>query len=199
MASTESLLIWQLLRWQFSQVLRFMSDGIRKQVWPLLLELHPDNLRPYPAEVEFSHVEYSQVMLDVNRSIKRFPPAIPSDQRVSMQDQLIRLILRVITEYPQLQYYQVMLCILINLETLNTVIVDYNSIIGFLIKGYHDVAITFLLVVGEVMAFHIMEKLSTNHLKHFMEPTMEKTAELLDYVFPLLDHLHPELCDYIEK
>ena len=49
------------------------------------------------------------------------------------------------------------------------------------------------------MAFHIMEKLSTNHLKHFMEPTMEKTAELLDYIFPLLDHLHPELCDYIEK
>ena len=87
----------------------FLSDDIRKQVWPLLLELHPGKLEPYPAEVEFSHVEYSQVVLDVNRSIKRFPPAIPSDQRVSMQDQLIRLILRVITKHPQLQYYQVIL------------------------------------------------------------------------------------------
>lgn len=148
-----------------------INDDIRKRVWPLLLELNLDDLEPYPENVDYSHVEFSQVVLDVNRSIKRFPPAIPSDQRVAMQDQLIRLILKIITKHPQLQYYQ----------------------------GYHDVAITFLLVVGETMAFHIMEKLSINYLKHFMEPTMEKTAELLDYIFPLLEHIHPELCDYIER
>lgn len=83
------------------------TDDIRKQVWPLLLELNLDDLEPYSENVEYSHVEFSQVVLDVNRSIKRFPPAIPSDQRVAMQDQLIRLILKIITKHPQLQYYQV--------------------------------------------------------------------------------------------
>ncbi|XP_065208354.1 TBC1 domain family member 20 [Planococcus citri] len=149
-----------------------VNDEIRKQVWPLLIDLQPEEFDEAPSPEEYeNHIEYSQVVLDVNRSIKRFPPGIPYESRVAMQDQLVRLILRVIMKYPQLQYYQ----------------------------GYHDVAITFLLVVGENIAFHIMEKLSTNHLKHFMEPTMEKTSELLEYIFPLMNHVHPELCDYLER
>ncbi len=86
-------------------------DDIRKRVWPLLLELHHENMDSSALEEEYkSHVEFSQVVLDVNRSIKRFPPGIPYFQRVAIQDQLIRLILRVITKHPQLQYYQVMHC-----------------------------------------------------------------------------------------
>lgn len=54
-------------------------------------------------------------------------------------------------------------------------------------------------MVEEDIAFYIMEKLSTNHLKHFMEPTMEKTSELLEYIFPLMNHIHSELCDYLER
>ena len=46
-------------------------------------------------------------------------------------------------------------------------------------KGYHDVAITFLLVVGEVLGYHIMQRLSISHLKEFMAPTMENTMGLL--------------------
>lgn len=48
-----------------------------------------------------------QVVLDVNRSLKRFPPGIPYEQRVALQDQLTVLILRVIIKYPHLKYYQV--------------------------------------------------------------------------------------------
>lgn len=47
------------------------------------------------------------MVLDVNRSLKRFPPGIPYEQRVALQDQLTVLILRVIMKYPHLKYYQV--------------------------------------------------------------------------------------------
>ena len=76
-----------------------------------------------------------------------------------LQDQLTRLIIRILSQHPDLNYYQ----------------------------GYHDVAITFLLVVGEEMAFNILEKLSNGPwLREFMEPTMEKTTYLLNYMYPLV-------------
>lgn len=66
-------------------------------------------------------------------------------------------------------------------------------------QGYHDVAITFLLVVGEDLAFRIMEKLSTHHLRDCMEPTMEKTSHLLNYVYPLVNRVNPRLCTFLDK
>ncbi|KAL3282548.1 hypothetical protein HHI36_005728 [Cryptolaemus montrouzieri] len=124
-----------------------VADDLRKKIWPLLLEVDPESNETIPSLEELSsHSEYNQVILDVNRSLSRFPPGIPLSQRLALQDQLTVLILRVIIKYPNLRYYQ----------------------------GYHDVAITFLLVVGEVVAFRIMERLSTDHLKECMETTMEK-------------------------
>lgn len=85
-----------------------ISDDLRKRVWPLLLSLDKENNEPAPQLEELSnHPEYNQVVLDVNRSLKRFPPGIPYDQRVALQDQLTVLILRVITKFPHLSYYQV--------------------------------------------------------------------------------------------
>ena len=52
--------------------------------------------------------------------------------------------------------------------------------------SYHDVAITFLLVVGEQLGFHIVEKLSAKQLKDFMAPTMEKTTYLLHFMYPIV-------------
>lgn len=110
-------------------------------------------------------------MLDVNRSLKRFPPGIPYEQRVALQDQLTVLILRVIIKYPHLKYYQ----------------------------GYHDVAITFLLVVGEEVAFEIMEVLSTNHLVECMQETMEPTQKRLMSIYPIIQRKNKALCEYLEK
>ncbi|KAK9510789.1 hypothetical protein O3M35_005501 [Rhynocoris fuscipes] len=150
----------------------FVHDHLRKQCWPLLLGVPLSGGEPLSSEETLrSHPEYSQVVLDVNRSLKRFPPGVPYNQRVALQGQLTNLILRVITKYPHLRYYQ----------------------------GYHDVAITFLLVVGEDLAFRIMEKLSTNHLRDCMEPTMEKTSHLLNYVYPLINRANPELCAYLDR
>jgi hypothetical protein len=66
-------------------------------------------------------------------------------------------------------------------------------------QGYHDVAVTFLLVVGEDAAFQIMERLSTDHLKDCMEPTMDRTSYLLNFIFPLIHRLNPALCDFLDR
>ena len=47
------------------------------------------------------------VVLDVNRSLKRFPPGIEEADRPVLQDQLTRLIVRVLVAHPGLHYYQV--------------------------------------------------------------------------------------------
>lgn len=149
-----------------------INDDLRRKVWPLLVGVDPKLVDPVPSLEELnSHPEYNQVVLDVNRSLKRFPPGIPYEQRVALQDQLTVLILRVIIKYPHLKYYQ----------------------------GYHDVAITFLLVVGEEVAFHVMEILSTNHLVECMQETMEPTQRRLMFIYPLVRRENAALCDYLER
>ena len=126
-----------------------INDDLRRRAWPQLIGvdiLTETCILPTQEEVE-GHKSYNQVLLDVNRSLKRFPPGISDEQRPELQDQLVRLIVRVLTKHPDLHYYQ----------------------------GYHDIAITFLLVVGEQLGFHIVERLSAGkQLREFMEPTMER-------------------------
>lgn len=149
-----------------------INDDLRRKVWPLLVGIDPEMVEPAPTLDELkTHPEYNQVILDVNRSLKRFPPGIPYEQRIALQDQLTVLILRVIIKYPHLKYYQ----------------------------GYHDVAVTFLLVVGDEIAFHVMEILSTNHLVECMQETMEPTQKRLMSLYPLLRREKPALCDYLER
>lgn len=59
------------------------------------------------------------------------------DEREVLQEQLIDIILDVLRRNPQLHYYQ----------------------------GYHDIVVTFLLVVGERMAIALVETLSNHHLR----------------------------------
>ena len=115
---------------------------MRVKVWPRLLRINQSETVTILTDEELSqHHEYNQgnlttvcfrnphhqlfftVVLDVNRSLKRFPPGIDEADRPQLQDQLTRLIVRVLVARPGLHYYQ----------------------------GYHDVAITFLLVVGETV------------------------------------------------
>ena len=111
------------------------------------------------------------VVLDVNRSLKRFPPGIEEEERPALQEQLTRLIVRVLIAQPGLHYYQ----------------------------GYHDVAITFLLVVGETVGYQIMERLSVTHLRQFMTPSMENTMGLLQLMYPIIRRSSPELHQHLVK
>lgn len=50
---------------------------MRRKVWPRLLEVDPNPAERAPLLSELSdHPEYNQVILDVNRSLKRFPPGM---------------------------------------------------------------------------------------------------------------------------
>lgn len=62
---------------------------------------------------------------------------MPDEQRMDLQEELTDIILRVLQKNPQLHYYQ----------------------------GYHDIVVTFLLVLGERLATALVEKLSTHHLR----------------------------------
>ncbi len=151
-----------------------LDDEIRRKAWPVLANVPRivlEEVLPSQEECE-AHPEYRQVVLDVDRSLKRFPPGIKEEERPGLQDQLTRLIVRVLIKHgPSVHYYQ----------------------------GYHDVAITFLLVVGEEMGYHIMQRLTLTHLKEFMAPTMERTTFLLNYVYPILERESPQLHDFLEQ
>lgn len=62
---------------------------------------------------------------------------MPAAERAVLQEQLIDIILEVLKGNPQLHYYQ----------------------------GYHDVAVSLLLVVGERMAIAMLDTLSNFHLR----------------------------------
>ncbi|XP_023163892.1 TBC1 domain family member 20 [Drosophila hydei] len=149
-----------------------VNDDLRRVLWPQLAGVDVANLDRVPTLDELqSHPEYHQVVLDVNRSLKRFPPGIPYEQRIALQDQLTVLILRVIKKYPNLSYYQ----------------------------GYHDVAVTFLLVAGEEVAFAIMEQLSTTHFSECMQETMEATQRRLMFIWPIVLFEQPELFHFLQR
>uniref|UniRef100_A0A8C5I1K6 TBC1 domain family member 20-like n=1 Tax=Gouania willdenowi TaxID=441366 RepID=A0A8C5I1K6_GOUWI len=134
-----------------------LTDEIRCQVWPRLLNVPPDNLKKEPEMVEReNNKDYNQVLLDVQRSLRRFPPGMPDEQREGLQEELINIILRVLKHNPQLHYYQ----------------------------GYHDIVVTFLLVLGERLATALMEKLSTHHLRYLLTHTFSSQlfSRLLDFL-----------------
>ncbi|XP_075151665.1 TBC1 domain family member 20 [Haematobia irritans] len=149
-----------------------VSDDLRRTLWPLLAGVDVSTLEPAPKLSDLqTHPEYNQVVLDVNRSLKRFPPGIPYEQRIALQDQLTVLILRVINKYPYLRYYQ----------------------------GYHDVAVTFLLVVGEEVAFAVMEELSTTHFCECMQETMDSTQKRLMFIWPIVNFENSALFQFLQR
>ncbi|KAL7843164.1 hypothetical protein AOLI_G00246760 [Acnodon oligacanthus] len=149
-----------------------LTDEIRCKVWPRLLNVPVDSIPEELDKVEReNNKDYNQVLLDVQRSLRRFPPGMPDEQREGLQEELIDIILRVLQKNPQLHYYQ----------------------------GYHDIVVTFLLVLGERLATALVEKLSTHHLRDFMDPTMDNTKHILNYLMPIIERVNPEVYDFMQQ
>lgn len=149
-----------------------ICDDVRRLVWPKIggVSVYETSPRPAVEDIE-NHPYYSQVVLDVKRSLKRFPPSIAEAQRIALQDKLVFMIMRVLMKNPELHYYQ----------------------------GYHDICVTILLVLGEEIGFLLVEKLSRTNLSVFMEKTMAHTAEVLEHIYPLIGHGSPKLRSFLEK
>ncbi|XP_066526885.1 TBC1 domain family member 20 [Hoplias malabaricus] len=149
-----------------------LTDDIRCKVWPRILNVPIDSIPEELDKVQReNHKDYHQVLLDVQRSLRRFPPGMPDEQREGLQEELIDIILRVLQKNPQLHYYQ----------------------------GYHDIVVTFLLVLGERLATALVEKLSTHHLRDFMDPTMDNTNHILNYLMPIIEQVNPEVYDFMQQ
>ncbi|XP_037667911.1 TBC1 domain family member 20 isoform X2 [Choloepus didactylus] len=110
-------------------------------------------------------------LLNINTSDSPPISGMPAEQREGLQEELIDIILLILERNPQLHYYQ----------------------------GYHDIVVTFLLVVGEKLAASLVEKLSTHHLRDFMDPTMDNTKHILNYLMPIIDQVNPELHDFMQS
>lgn len=146
-----------------------INSDLRSKVWPHLLGVADVK---FEIDQEFEHSEHEshgQVKLDVDRCLGSFPDWIEKSQRPHMQDELLKMIVEVLGRQPVLNYYQ----------------------------GYHDVAITFLFVCGREQGLPALERLSTHHLRDFMDPTMDKTSHILNYLRPILERLNPALVDFI--
>uniref|UniRef100_A0A8C8CLR7 Zgc:63863 n=1 Tax=Oncorhynchus tshawytscha TaxID=74940 RepID=A0A8C8CLR7_ONCTS len=100
-------------------------------------------------DIRENHKDFNQVLLDIRRSLKHFPRG--NSLTHVLQEQLIDSILIVLQKNPALHYYQ----------------------------GYHDIVVTFLLVVGERMDIAMV--------RDFMDPTMDSTKHILNYLMPILD------------
>ncbi|KAJ7991747.1 hypothetical protein DPEC_G00287090 [Dallia pectoralis] len=147
-----------------------LTDEIRRKVWPKLLNVNVYDLPGKPTkDVRENHKDYNQVLLDVRRSMKRFPKGMRADTRQVLQEKMIDIILVVLQKNPALNYYQ----------------------------GYHDIVVTFLLVVGERLSIAMLETLSNYHLRDFMDPTMDSTKHILNYLIPILEDADPELHDFM--
>ena len=85
-----------------------VTNDVRALAWPKLLNVDPKvKLRRRPWEELTRHRDYNQVVLDVRRSLRRFPPGLTQEEQELLQVKLNTLILRVLCEHEELHYYQV--------------------------------------------------------------------------------------------
>lgn len=158
-----------------------ITIDLRCKVWTKLLNVNAFELskncgarkKDKTSEMKQFHCHkyWRQVNLDVDRSHRRFPAEMRASRRRSLQEQLVRVIMRVLQRNQDLHYYQ----------------------------GYHDVAVTLLLVVGEDLATALLEQMSLHQLRDFMEGTMDKTNKMLAFLHPIISEADPELEDFLVR
>lgn len=150
----------------------FIFDDLRRMAWPLITDTRTFVTSPTPDEATIkAHSCYYQVCMDVDRSIKRFPPSVKEVQRLAIQEQLVVLIMRLLIANPPFHYYQ----------------------------GFHDICVTFLLVLGEERSFTILDSITKTHLREFLEPTMEKTSILLELIPLIIEKEDEQLFAFLER
>ncbi|XP_047350218.1 TBC1 domain family member 20 [Vespa velutina] len=153
----------------------FVTDGIRRVLWPKILRLSMDEIIPVEGlktiYTKIPNEVYQQILKDVARSGSHISPTATEKETEHFQDQLTQIICWVLHRHPELNYYQ----------------------------GYNDVAATILLVMGLQEGLYVLESISMEFLERFMEKTMEKVNQELFYIFALLERVHPTLLEHLEN
>ncbi|KAI8391521.1 rab-GTPase-TBC domain-containing protein [Radiomyces spectabilis] len=99
----------------------FVNDALRRRVWPVLLKCSETEVDL--KEHTEKHRNEAQVDLDTPRSLNTFPQGVSEERRNQLQQELNRVIVRVLRSHPNLHYYQ----------------------------GFHDICAVFLLIFEPVI------------------------------------------------
>jgi len=142
-----------------------LSNDLRIFAWPKLLNTPPNEVKIVDGEEMRASRDFNQVEMDVQRSVRRFPPGLSQTDQKIVKRKLVRVIVNVLMRNPKLFYYQ----------------------------GFHDICVTFLLVGGEAFAITTVESLTSFHLKDYLCATMEPTSKILDLMFPLIGKVNCRL------
>lgn len=99
-----------------------------------------------------------------------------SQSKFKLRDQelkakLVKLIVRLLIEKPQLHYYQ----------------------------GFHDVCLTYMTLEGEEESFKKLNTLVDSHFSRFMQPTMLETQELLAYIPVIVGFEDKEIKSFLDR
>lgn len=142
-----------------------VNDSLRAQAWPELLQCglqgHSDEGDEEVARTDFVPLEFlphhrdePQVQKDVERSYINYPVGLTDSEQEQLRSRLKRLIVRILREVPDLNYYQ----------------------------GYHDVAAVIAIIFGEDerIAYRVLYHITLGYLRDHMLETIEPTmAQLL--------------------
>ncbi|XP_008549043.1 TBC1 domain family member 20 isoform X2 [Microplitis demolitor] len=159
-----------------SSKLGFVTDDIRRVLWPKILRLTDNESNKVGEELDSIHTLipdeiYQQILKDVARSGSHLSHNATKSEIDTFHNELTKIICWVLYKHPNMNYYQ----------------------------GYNDVAATVLIVMGLKPGLHVLEKISIEFLERFMEQTMEKVNQELFYIFALLERVHPSLLEHLEN
>ncbi|CAJ0958753.1 unnamed protein product, partial [Mesorhabditis belari] len=113
------------------------------------------------------HKEWRQVDMDVQRTLARFPPNISEQHRTTLQEDLTPLIVQILSTNPGFNYYQ----------------------------GFHDVLLTFLLVLGKEKALKVgLDITRSGSFRAYLLKSLEDSVlKELNLVYVILSRADPEL------
>ncbi|XP_065914315.1 TBC1 domain family member 20-like [Dysidea avara] len=148
------------------------NNEVRQKVWPVLIATDSSlKLLGNNDPSLRSHRDKGQVMLDVDRCVRRLPAEIPLIRRRRYQQQILNIILQLLIHHPDIHYYQ----------------------------GLHDIVLTFVLAVGDKVAYAVMDMLVEHHLRDFLDANMTRTRLYISFLKPLLTLLDPDLEEFITR
>ncbi|KAG9070678.1 hypothetical protein KI688_008217 [Linnemannia hyalina] len=150
----------------------FVTDGIRRRAWPLLLRTHVPR-RQAAANTSVPHKDDDQVRLDVIRSFTHLSSETKSQQayKKQKQDELLHVILDVLQRHPKLSYYQ----------------------------GFHDVCTCLIVVLGKEAATLAAETLAMFFFRDCMLENLEPVLEQLSLMTALLKLEDPEVQEFLDR
>lgn len=163
----------------------FLSDRLRRQAWPVLLGLDPENddggldKGTSSPTVEDGgswkelprHGDEDQVQLDVNRAFIYYPSLEDPTDMEYQKAELSALIVEVLRRNPYLCYFQ----------------------------GYHDICQVFLLVLTPSQRTAFVARLSVLRIRDFMLPNLTPAIAQLRLLPNILDAADPSLCHHLSQ